>query len=118
MTTEEAIKLQNDIDAGPGTWSEKWEKKDCIREWSEKLFREACKSKGLITNQQIHRFVLDNDMNCTKVDVMISGIVRDDEEFKITAWIDYDVEIIWAKFGITHKPTNTRFKNAIGLGRC
>lgn len=115
MKTDEAIKLQNEIKAGPGTFDEKWKKEEPIRAWSEKLFREACKTKDLITSEEIRRFVAANDSNCHKVDPFISGTIRDDEEFKIVTWIDYDMGWTWAKYNILHKPTNTKFHNWMGL---
>ncbi len=115
MKTEQIIELIKQLEKEKLSFNEKWKKQAPIRTWSEILFRQACDAKGLLTLDQIIRFVMDNDHRCSQVNPAISGIIRDDEEFKIVTWLDYDVECIWAKFAITHKPSNTHFRNAVGV---
>jgi hypothetical protein len=97
-------------------WNKKWMIGTPLRFWSQLEFNKACREKGLLSIDDIHSFVYSNDMNCINVDLSISGIIKDTEEFKVTAWIDYDCDTCMCKFIVKHKPSGLFYKNSINLG--
>ena len=116
MNIEEAIQLKNELDADTtSSFNEKYERERPIQNLTEELFLNACSKLGLITRNQIKQFIGSNDCNCSRVDPTISGTIQDDETYKIVTWIDYDMGATWAKYSVLHKPTNTRFRNSLGL---
>ncbi|MDD5649217.1 MAG: hypothetical protein PHF86_02185 [Candidatus Nanoarchaeia archaeon] len=98
-------------------WNAKRIAEKPLDDWAYSEFNKACTDLGFTTLDQLHNFVYTNDINCNKTPIEVSGIMKNSEEIKVFAILDYDYDTTICKFSVTDKKTNVSHRGAIDLGK-
>lgn len=97
-------------------WNAKRIAEKPLDDWAYAEFDKACVDLGFTTLDKLHDFVYTNDMNCNKIPIQNSGIMKNNDEIKVFAILDYDYDTTLCKFSVTDKKTNISHRGAIDLG--
>lgn len=81
------------------------------------LFKQLCKQyKGLTGVSDIFDFVKYQDANCMRIPNDEIGVICDTNEWRCTAFIDYDCGTTFIKYCLYNKLEDFKFSNAIDVG--
>lgn len=81
------------------------------------LFKQLCKQyKGLTGVSDIFDFVKYQDANCMRIPNNEIGVICDTNEWRCTAFLDYDCGTTFIKYCLSNKLENFKFSNSIGVG--
>ena len=91
-----------------------WDMEKPLRDWALKVFRTKCAKLGMTIDSQIFRWALDQAAHCTSISEDKMGLLLDNDEYKITAFLDYDMGYTWVKFNVHHKESGLKHRNSLG----
>ena len=91
----------------------RWEMENPLREWAKKVFETECGKLGMHTDSQIFKWALDQDSRCNEIPEDKMGVLLDNDEYIIMAFIDYDDGCTWVKFTDYHKESGLSEKNSL-----
>lgn len=103
-----------------------------VDDWAEYMFEQARKKSGKTSIEAISRFVLDGDGKLASLVRRESDMTSEereinkkqrkdvatlwsDDDFIVTAIVDYDMDVMWCKYVVEDKKTGFFHRNALGL---
>lgn len=85
-------------------------------EWVFEIFNELLPNHDIYSRDDIHAYIFDQDRRCREIPDDIFGVIHDDNNFKITMWIDYDCDTTLCKYIVEHKKSGFFYRDALDLG--
>jgi hypothetical protein len=97
-------------------FNKKMELEQPIRDWAFNEFRKVCAEKSINDLDQLHTWVLNQDLNCETIPEDIFGVFKEDDTIKVSVVLNYDCDTTLCKFWIWDKVSGLKYRDAINLG--